>query len=44
MTFSFLLFTVSIKKRYLSGPELEEVIRQKKYEREVQQHLTRYYR
>ncbi|MDT8861997.1 YrzI family small protein [Alkalihalobacillus sp. MEB130] len=41
MTFNFILFTITIKKREYSGQELEKLVKQQKYEQERQDNLSR---
>ncbi|MFC0473664.1 YrzI family small protein [Halalkalibacter kiskunsagensis] len=41
MTFHFILFTITIKKRKYSGLDLERVLEQQKLEQERQEQIAR---
>ncbi|WP_081734127.1 YrzI family small protein [Halalkalibacter akibai] len=41
MTFHFILFTITVKKRKYSGKELEQIVKQQKYQDEHQDRVSR---
>ncbi|ARK29189.1 YrzI family small protein [Halalkalibacter krulwichiae] len=43
MTFTFLLFTITIKKRTYSGEELERLVRQQKLEEHYDQQKHKFW-
>ncbi|WP_084138580.1 YrzI family small protein [Halalkalibacter okhensis] len=41
MTFHFILFTITIKKRQYTGKQLEQMVRQQNYSQEHQERMAR---